>query len=154
MDFEPEEKTMTEREKQIRSEYKAALAKRDFETALGIVLKSPDIFGTPPSDAPVEIAAVATDPTEPKYMIVEWSVMKQTCKKPKALCSEYILRSSQFDHKPEGVSQVELEEWFQKYVDNRVKHKGGGRRLGVTLYLLEVKEIKQITNFEGELIDG
>jgi len=139
-------------ERKIRLTYKAALAKRDYETALGIVLKNPDIFGKPPEDAPVEIAAVATDPSEPKYMIVEWSVMKQTCKTPKALCSEYYLKSRQFDHKPEGTTDKELQEWLQKYVDNRTNG-NSDKKLGVTLYLVEIKEIKRITDFNGEVLD-
>ena len=137
----------------IRLRYKAALAKRDYETALGIVLKNPGIFGTPPPDVPVEIAAVASDPLEPKYMLIEWSVMKQTCKKPKALCSEYHLRSCQFDHKPENTTEEELQKWIQKYIKNRVDSQGGKRnQLGLTLYLLEVKKIKRITDFDGKVL--
>jgi hypothetical protein len=135
---------------QVKKDYKAALAKRDYETALGIVLKNPDILWTPPPDVPVEIAAIATDPLEPKYMMLEWSVQKNTCKKPVG-CSEYTLRSSQFDHKPEGVSEKELQEWFQKYVDNRTQV-NNKNQLGVTLYLLEVKVMKQISNFKGEVL--
>jgi hypothetical protein len=136
---------------EIRLKYKKAIAKRDYKKALEIVLSDPITFWNPPPDAPVAIQAIATDPLEPAHMIVEWSVMKQECKKPKDLCSEYIIRANQFDHKPAGQTEEELENWVQKYLDNRIEH-NSGKELGLTLYLLEVKKVERITDFEGKLI--
>jgi hypothetical protein len=137
---------------EIRLKYKKAIAKRDYKKALEIVLSDPITFWNPPPDAPVAIQAIATDPLEPAHMIVEWSVMKQECKKPKDLCSEYIIWANQFDHKPKGLTKKKLEEWMQGYIDNRRETKGKSKQLGLTLYLLEVKKVERITDFEGKLI--
>ena len=137
---------------EIRRKYKDAVAIRNYKEAIRIRSENPDIFGAPLENVLENIAAIADDPLEPKWMVVEWSVQKNACKDEKPGCSEYIFRSLQFDHLPAGVTEEEINEWFQKYVDNRIQAKGGRLQLGTTLYLVEVKEIKQITDFEGEVI--
>ncbi len=135
-----------------RLAYKAAIAKRDFEKALEIVLSDPITFWKPPSNAPVAIQAIATDPLEPKYMLCEWSVLEKNCKKPKPLCSPFVIRSNQYDHKPDGQTAEELEAWQQKFIDNHKETKNVTEQLGLTLYLLEVKKVTQITDFNGNLL--
>jgi hypothetical protein len=141
---------MNKNEKQVRLDYRMAVAVRDYKEAIRIRRENEDILGNFPPDVVDEIAAIATDPLEPKWMVVEWSVQKNECKK-KSPCREYTLRASQFDHKSETATEEELKEWFQKYVDNR-RQVNNKKQLGVTLYLVKVEKIKQITNFKGEII--
>jgi hypothetical protein len=133
---------------QERLDYKAAIAKKDWDKALKIVLASPAIFGIPPKGVPASLAAVATDPQEPEWMVLEWSVQKNDCKGSSS-CREYKLRTNQFDHKPAGLTEEEIQAWFQQYVQNRQDHAPSKDQLGQTLYLLKVEKIVQITDFNG-----
>jgi hypothetical protein len=61
---------------EIRLAYKSALASKDYQTALEIVLSDPAEFSVPPTEgeAPDAIRAIATDPTTIEYMLIDWEV--------------------------------------------------------------------------------
>jgi hypothetical protein len=131
---------------QKRLDYKAAIAKQDWKKALKIVLASPKIFGVPPKNVPVALAAIATDPQEPGWMVVQWNAQKNACEGTPN-CKEFTLYSRQVDHAPADLSDDEVQVWFQRYVQNRQDNVKN--QLGQTLYLLKVEQIIQITDFNG-----
>jgi hypothetical protein len=135
---------------QERLDYRAAIARKDWDAALKIVKDSPEIFGVPPKGVPPSLGAIATDPLVPQWMVVEWSVQKNACKSSN--CREYTLRAHQFDHAPAGLTDEKVQAWFQKYVQNRQDSGPSKDRLGQTLYLVKVEQIVPITDFKGKLV--
>jgi hypothetical protein len=134
--------------KNLRAQYKEAVAAQDWEAASAMVLANPSIFGTAPNVDDVEITALASDPTKVTYMIVEWKITNSNC----ADCKPITLTARQFDHLEGKHSAKKIQEWFDGYVQNRTEHHKPHRRFGNTLFLVKVDQISQITDFKGELL--
>jgi hypothetical protein len=145
---------------EIRLAYKNALASKDYQTALEIVLSDPAEFSVPPpeGEAADDIRAIATDPTTIEYMLIDWDVRYNSKAEECSTCGPpYTLTQAQFDHYTGDPTQEELDAWFDQYKNSSVKSiqdlPEGQRspQLGLTQYLVKVIKRADITDFDGNL---